>query len=309
MSGLPSTSRDGSAGPLLDLLLSEIVPRIARGAQPRTIAQTGGVVPARSEQDHPIHGRFAATDFRAPASPTRAAGPEPSLRSAEGPAGRLLRAAVRGDAAAGAAVLERLLATGEPLETVLLEVIQPAARALGRCWDEDELSFADVTLAAGLLQRLMTLMIEGDASRSHAPTVREADPVSAPSALFCALPGCQHRLGLRMVGALFARAGWHARIAEDQPEAGLLEQLLAVQPALLGLSIGSENELQRAATFILRAREISVQFNPVIMVGGAATARFPSRAAALGADIVSGDGDDALARATRSLRERRLAAS
>lgn len=308
MTGLPSTSADGSAGPLLDLLLGEIVPRIARTSSSTPTAFTGESRFARVDQDHPIHlHRVSAASSGDP--PVRAQHAGPTLRGADDPAGRLLRAAVRGDATAGAAVLERLLATGETVETVLLEVIQPVARSLGRCWDEDELSFAEVTLAAGLLQRLMTLMIEGHPRPSELGRDPAIDPVHQPTALFCAMPGCQHRLGLRMVGAIFARAGWHARIAEDQSEAGLLEHLLEMQPALLGLSIGSEMELQRAASFILRAREVSVHFNPVVMVGGAATARFPSRAAALGADFVSGDGDDALDRASRYLRERRVAPS
>jgi len=307
MSGLPSTSRDGSAGPLLDLLLGEIVPRIAR-TSPSPTAFTGESRFARVDQDHPIHARPVA-GASCGDLPARTGHLDLNPRAADDPASRLLRAAVRGDAAAGAAVLERLLATGETVETVLLEVIQPAARSLGRCWDEDELSFAEVTLAAGLLQRLMTLMLEGHPRRSRPDSDPASDPAHRPTALFCALPGCQHRLGLRMVGAIFARAGWHARVADDQPEAGLLEQLLEMQPALLGLSIGSEMELQRAAGFILRAREVSVHFNPVVMVGGAATARFPSRAAALGADFVSGDGDDALGRASLCLRERRVAPS
>lgn len=305
MTGLPSTSRDGSAGPLLDLLLGEIVPRIARTPSSPT-AGSGESRLARIDQDQPIHTR-PSSGASAGDPPARSGHAGPTLHIADDATARLLRAAVAGDAAAGAAVLERLIATGETVEAVLLEVIQPAARRLGRCWDEDELSFAEVTLAAGLLQRLMTLMLEGHPRRLDAVAEAASGPARRATALFCALPGCQHRLGLRMVGALFARAGWHARVAEDQPEAGLLEQLLDMQPGLIGLSIGSEMELQRATAFILRAREISAHFNPVIMVGGAATARFPARAAALGADFVSGDGDDALSRASRYLRERRIA--
>jgi methanogenic corrinoid protein MtbC1 len=210
--------------------------------------------------------------------------------------------AVQGDFRQAGQLIAAERSAGRSLVSILLELIQPAARELGRGWDSDTLSFAEVTVASGVLRRLMAE--ELGRSPSSAATRAGADP--APSAMFVALPGCQHRIGLGMIGAIFGLAGWRTAIADDQPLEPLLRRIVHFKPALLGLSLGSDFELERASEFILRVRHVSDRSNPVIMVGGPAVILRPDTAAALGADLVGGDALDALKQAARRLEEPRF---
>jgi len=295
MKGLPSSNQDVTHGPLLDLLLGEIVPRLARSK------------PSASS------GRQSPTSIRSvsrpavPAPPASggadAEAPSPTFRlPPEHPALSLSRLAVAGNLRGAAELLDQQRLEGRSLVELLLDVIQPAARELGRGWDSDEMSFSDVTVGIGVMRRSMAEQIDREAA-NRPPTEPAAQ---APCVLFAALPGCQHRFGLTMVGAIFELAGWRVTVAEDQSEENLLERIREQRPNLFGLSLGSDFEIAPAVAFIHRARHVSPRFNPVIMVGGPVVSARPNRVGAIGADLVCADARDALKGAARYLKEPRL---
>ena len=295
MKGLPSGNQDASHGPLLDLLLGEIVPRLARS------------------KSSPVPGAQTATEIRSPSrlqpegdrtsAGANADRPPSSFRlPIQHPALALSRLAVAGNLRAAADLLDRQRLDGLTVAEILLDVIQPAARELGRGWDSDEMSFSDVTVAIGVMRRVMAEQIDRHAGRP--PSLESV--ARAPCALFATLPGCQHRLGVTMVAAIFEMAGWRASVADDQPEERLLERIQEQRPRLFGLSLGSDFEISGAAEFILRVRHASNRFNPVIMVGGPVVHARPHRVGTIGADLICGDARDALKGAARYLKEHRL---
>jgi methanogenic corrinoid protein MtbC1 len=295
MKGLPSGNQDASHGPLLDLLLGEIVPRLARSKSPPSPGvQSTTSIRSPSRLQAPGERRSAGAD----AEP-----PSPSFRlPIQHPALALSRLAVAGNLRAAADLLDRQRLDGRSVADILLDVIQPAARELGRGWDSDELSFSDVTVGIGAMRRLMAEQMDRETARA-VPTGFAAQ---APCALFATLPGCQHRLGVIMVSAIFEIAGWRSSVADDQPADRLLARVREQRPSLFGLSIGSDFEIDAAAEFILRARDVSDGFNPVIMVGGPVVYARPHRVGAIGADIVCCDARDALKSAARYLKEPRF---
>ncbi len=282
-----SGTPDQHGGSLLDLLLTEVIPRLNQRCGPRAEPSTGqSATPGRPVALMRLDGR----------QPT----PGPLFIHAL----ELAECCQRGNANAASTLIAQLRASGTPLEALFLQIIQPAAQHLGQGWTDDRISFTDVTIALGLLQQLFSGLMDDFIAEYERGPQREAD---SPSAFFCTLPGTQHRLGVQMVRAFFARAGWNTRLGQgDEPR--LFSGMAAMTPDLIAVSLGSETDIRNAAAFILRARNVCRHFKPTIMVGGAAVPFFPSLVDRLDADIVSGDAVDALARATELVKERSVGA-
>jgi methanogenic corrinoid protein MtbC1 len=278
---------DQPGEPLLELLLTEVVPRLTR------LACSPG--PALPSERGTWPGR-----------------PVASMNLGDGPprVGPLLVHALelaelcqQGEGRAAGALVAQLRESGVPIEAIFLQVIQPAAQHLGQGWSDDRLSFTDVTIALGHLQQLFSSLLDDFQCLGLPDTPPTATPeASPPSAFFCTMPGATHRLGVQMVRAFFARAGWRTRLGHGD-EAALISQINTMRPALIGLSLSSETDLRSAGTLILRVRSACRGFRPMIMVGGAAVPFFPKLVERLDADIVAGDATDALNRAVRLLTE------
>ena len=287
MKSVQSVVLDQPAEPLLEVLLTEVVPRLTRLA-----CGPGPVMPSDRS-----------------ARPGR---PVASMNLGDGPprVGPLLVHALelaelcqQGEGKAAGALIVQLRDRGVPIEALFLQVIQPAARHLGQGWSDDRLSFTDVTIALGHLQQVFSSLLDDFQciGPSDAPAPSTAETI-LPSAFFCTMPGATHRLGVQMVRAFFARAGWRTRLGQGD-EAALVSQITAMGPALIGLSLNSETDLRSAGALILRVRNACRGFRPTIMVGGAAVPFFPKLVERLDADIVSGDATDALNRAVQLLTE------
>ncbi len=90
---------------------------------------------------------------------------------------------------------------GVRIEVIYLGYVAGAARRLGEMWDEDEISFMDVTLACGKLYRIIRAL-----RHVLAPAIiedREDRPI-----MFALVPGETHSLGIEMATDLFRREGW-----------------------------------------------------------------------------------------------------
>ncbi len=161
------------------------------------------------------------------------------------------------DLEAALAWVDALAHAGLGLESILMDLVAPTARALGEQWDEDLISFVQVTAALGLLQKLV-----------HVLGPRFA-PDSAHRGL-CALvaaPHEQHILGLYLVGEFLRRAGWSVQLP-DLPEEGVLD-LSSTYVEMVGFSVSVVEHLPELALTIEAVRDCSQNRDLPIMVGGA----------------------------------------
>ncbi|MEN9765714.1 MAG: hypothetical protein RL397_1669 [Pseudomonadota bacterium] len=250
------------------------------------------------EQESSAIGRTAGEGRTEIASPIATAPPVHPV-AAEGPmqavAVALAKIAVEKELRHCQNFVTGLLREGHTIETLFLEVLQPAARHLGARWSDDSCNFAEVTLGMWNIQQVFTDLLPGFHRPPAGFVVEER---IAPSVLFCTLPGCQHRLGVQMIAAFFTRAGWITQLVQGQSEEELLTQIAAFSPELLGVSVASQKDIQRAAGFIARVRSLQSGKAPAaIMLGGPAVSVFPELAKRAGADMLAGDAPEALAQA------------
>lgn len=168
--------------------------------------------------------------------------------------------------------VEALLARGLPLESLLGDLLAPAARHLGALWEEDACDFLAVTAGLGRLQavaRMLCARLEGE------------PPLRGRSVLLLPCPGETHLFGLALVASAFREAGWAVETAEAGAGAATLARDFH---DVVGLTLACDVNAPALAPAIATLRSASCNPELRVLVGGAYVARHPECAAAAGAD-------------------------
>jgi len=174
------------------------------------------------------------------------------------------------------AALDRGMSFDDLCETRLA----PAARRLGTLWEADELSFAEVTLAANRLFGILR-------SLAHRPIPR----TDARFAVFAAVPGEEHVLGVTMAAERARGAGWDVALCLGMSHDTLVARISDAAPDVIGLSLSSPRTLLSLTRLIVALR-IAVPASPIVVCGpGAADLREPI----VGTDAIASDFDQAMA--------------
>jgi methanogenic corrinoid protein MtbC1 len=181
------------------------------------------------------------------------------------------------------AVVHGLRQAGVPVERIYLELLAPAARALGELWEEDLCDFTDVTVGVGRLQQLLREL-------SPAFGAEVEHPADGRRILLLPAPGEQHTLGASMVAEFFRRAGWD--VVGGVGGSGL-EPVQAVQREwfdILGLSAGHHARVDWLRDCISSVRQVSRNRGIGVLVGGPLFAIEPEYGGGVGADAVVTEG-------------------
>lgn len=184
-------------------------------------------------------------------------------------------------------LIDRLMAAGLPAESVLVDLVAPAARLLGERWDDDRLDFVSVTAGLVLMHELVhALGFEVHAGPPH--------PGGVPRVLLASAPGSRHVLGLAIVSELFRNAGWQVVLELSPSRAELCRAVGNEGFDLLGLSVGLDSQLDALPALVGALRSASRHPQPPLMLGGPAF-RFDDRPAQhFGAQAVCRDAHDCL---------------
>ncbi len=179
---------------------------------------------------------------------------------------------------------------GATTEMICLDLLAPAARCLGRMWEEDACDFMQVTVG---LCRLHQLLRELSADfRSEVPE-RAGDR----RILLAACPGEQHTFGLAIVAQLLRRAEWDVWHELPNTKAAILEVAGAHWFAVVGLSLATETRIETLTETIAELRRVSRNRAIGVLVGGPLLVARPELASIVGADATAASGPLAVERA------------
>lgn len=227
----------------------------------------------------------------------RRAAPRPAPRTAQGSRPLTFTAddvndfaqrLVAADERAAGLWVDALVEAGYSLDELLGTLFQPAARHLGRLWEEDTCCFSDVTIGMLRLQDLLRTLLPRFASTCDTPRPDRR-------VLLAAQPGDGHVFGIRMVAAYFARAGWLVNEDVQLGEEALLARVASERCAIVGLSLSSELFIPRLRTLIAKVRSTAGRRRVGVMVGGNLFNERPELLAQIGADFQACDGVSAVA--------------
>lgn len=150
---------------------------------------------------------------------------QPTRRKLEG----LCYALISDDPNEGADFIQDVQDDGASLDAIYLSYLAEAAGILGEWWDEDHVTFHEVTIASSriyaILRRLSYLFVP-------------KRPVEVKSAVFATVPGETHLLGVQMAADLFGSEGWNIEVLGGLPHEALVAQISESPCHILGLSAG-----------------------------------------------------------------------
>ncbi len=169
------------------------------------------------------------------------------------------KVAMTQDLDAALAQVDALAQAGLGLESILMDLVAPTARVLGEQWDEDLITFVQVTAGLGLLQKLVHVL-----GPSFAP-----DSAHRGLCVLVAAPREQHTLGLYLVGEFLRRAGWGLELMPDLPEEGLLDLVSSTYVEMVGFTVSVVEHLPELGRTIAAVRDCSQNRDLPVMVGGA----------------------------------------
>jgi MerR family transcriptional regulator, light-induced transcriptional regulator len=199
------------------------------------------------------------------------------------------------------AFIEQKRAEGQPLESVIMDLLAPTASYLGELWKADRCSFTEVTVGLSRLRQML---------RDFSPEF-ESEATGwrhGRRALLLATPGEQHTFGLFVVEAFFRREGWDVSGGQiDSPDeiAHLVDRQWF---AIAGFSLSSERFVDRLASLIRVVRRHSCNRDIGVLVGGPVFLDQPDLAERVGADACAADGRMAVINA-RTLLTRKASRS
>jgi methanogenic corrinoid protein MtbC1 len=190
--------------------------------------------------------------------------------------------------------IAELLNLGMGVDSIVLELIPRIARKLGDQWLSDSLSFTEVTIATGRLQKLIY-------SLDHLFQETRTNPSTAHSILVTAAPGSHHTLGPLILSNYFTWAGWNV-LSESTPSQRYIEKTVARKSlTAVALSVADYDQLDQLPALIQAIRSKSLNPAIIVLTGGSL---YNSDALSFGhikADIKSNTPEEALHQLNRIL--------
>ncbi|WP_342075449.1 B12-binding domain-containing protein [Yoonia sp. SS1-5] len=175
---------------------------------------------------------------------------------------------------------------GVNIETIYLGYVAGAATKLGVMWEEDQVSFVDVTLASGRLYRIIRGL-------RHIVASSLIDGRAMRPALFALVPGETHTLGIEMATDLFRREGWDIDMAVGTSHDALIEQSEDRHYRAIILVANSDRMIEPLTRLVLALR--ITQPLAHLVVAGSILQHYPDIQRLVGADAVMKDIKGAMA--------------
>ncbi len=188
--------------------------------------------------------------------------------------------------------LDQALLWGLPIEQVYIQILGGAAGALGDRWGRDTLDFVRVAIAMGVLQASLREFAQ---DHQH----EAAGLSSSRRILLLPTPGESHSFGSSVVAEVFRHRGWNV---DSEFNLGCHEISAILRSEwfdVVGLSLGSERNLQQLSETIRQIHRHSRNRRVGILVGGPVFAKHPEWLTCCGGDAFGSDASHAVEQACR----------
>ncbi|MEM7547118.1 MAG: cobalamin B12-binding domain-containing protein [Pseudomonadota bacterium] len=170
---------------------------------------------------------------------------------------RLAEALIDPQRDAALSLVEAIRAEGATLSEIYLDYLAMAARRLGEWWENDRVSFVEVAVGAGRIYAIICSV------QQHYKTPK-ANP--RRHAVFAAVPGETHTLGVTMAADLCREAGWAVDLLVGRDHDELVDEIRNMRCTIIGLSASSHRALASTIRLIVALR-IAVPHSQIVISG------------------------------------------
>lgn len=161
--------------------------------------------------------------------------------------------------------LQSRFRSGEPNAAAVIDTVVPeAARMLGRLWQDDEISFADVTIGLARLQEMVR-----DLGRMRPETRgRQADGSHAIRRVLFIVPRSEdHTLGAIVATEQLRRHGCEVDVALDRHPNQIADIVRENRYALVGITASGRRTLASARELVDTIRAAVTRATPIVLGG------------------------------------------
>lgn len=191
------------------------------------------------------------------------------------------------------AIVARMRQDGISVNDIIDVVLPEVARAAGRRWLADDISFAEVTIVAARLQEMVGAL--GRGSRRPDRDRPDRDPDRNVKRILLVIPRSEHHtFGTFVAADQIRRAGFVVDIAIDLTNRQIGEKVRKTRYHMVGLTASSRRTLASARDLVDTIRASVTRVTPIVL-GGNVTDLGENLKSLTGVDHVAQDVPTALA--------------
>jgi MerR family transcriptional regulator, light-induced transcriptional regulator len=206
----------------------------------------------------------------------------------------LLEQVIASDAHVAEATLTVLGLRGVGRQDIVANLFAPVAQSLQDLWQQDDITFADLTLATGRLHRLLR------SSSMPQPVLSAA--TTGGRLLVSGLPGVTPGFAATALEDIFRCAQWDTERLLTPADGRVAEVVAKADADVLVLCVNEPSELQRAARFISQLRRELANSRLLIIVYGPPLGKERGLWSRIGADATTSHPEAALIAANKLLQ-------
>lgn len=162
-----------------------------------------------------------------------------------------------------------------------------AIAQLDEAWTEDTLSIGEIAETYWTLRRTLDELTSTPKQQARPPLFIGKSIIWIPKTE-------QHTFGPQMLVDNIRRLGWGAQLWHDLNTDDVMERLGSHDTDVLGISVGTDIQLDGLADVIRQIRRCAVNPDIKILIGGNAILGAPNQYKFLGADCVATSAEDAM---------------
>lgn len=169
-------------------------------------------------------------------------------------------------------------AHGMPIDYIVLELIPAIARKLGKEWEEDTLSFADVSIGVSKLERVIYKL-------DYLFQANQLERQQNKSIFVSTCPGSQHSLGTLIFSNFLTFSGWKVYRPKQADIESITYGIMSKEHQALAISVSTYEQLEQLPKLIDLLREKSKNPGIIVLIGGPLYNKAPDEFEHIQADI------------------------
>lgn len=167
---------------------------------------------------------------------------------------------------------------GASINYIVLDLIPTIARRLGKQWEDDTLSFAEVSIGVNKLERVIHKL-------DYLFQATQLERRGNQSILISVFPGSQHSLGTLILSNYFIYSGWNVYRPDNTNLKSINQKLESTSHDAVAISISCDDQLQQLPNIISALREKSQNPKIMVLIGGPLYNKAPAKFAHIQADV------------------------
>jgi MerR family transcriptional regulator, light-induced transcriptional regulator len=167
---------------------------------------------------------------------------------------------------------------GASINYIVLDLIPAIARQFGKQWEDDSLSFAEVSIGVNKLERVIHKL-------DYLFQANQLDRQQNKSIFISGFPGSQHSLGSLIFANFLIFSGWQVHRPSQVNTDSIIYGVSSKELQAVAISISTSEQLEKLPKLINLLREKSRNPKIIVLIGGPLYNKMPGEFDHIQADI------------------------